>query len=118
MGPPRSPSIKKISRQKIIMENHIIRYQERETKKVEFVQVLAADEQTAMNTFKKFITDYIDETPTIITREEYREIRENHGLNPDGIDESEMTPERKKFLEIVNSEEWKAHYASGGYNDY
>lgn len=110
--------MKKISRQKIIMKTHIIRYQQRESKDVKFIQVLASDEQAAMGVFKRLISDYIDETPTFMSREEYREIRENYGLNPDGIDESELTPVRKKVLEIANSKEWKDAYGSGGYQDY
>ena len=100
------------------MDLFIIRYQERETKEVKFVQVFGEDESRALGTFKRIVSDYIDDTPTFITREDYREIRENHGLNPDGIDESELTPIRKKFLEIANSENWKKNYTSGGYEDY
>lgn len=100
------------------MDMHIIRYQERETKETKFIQVIAEDQQKALGTFKRLVTDYIDETPTFITREEYREIRENFGLNPDGIDESELSPVRKKFLEIASSKEWKNRYSSGGYDDY
>lgn len=100
------------------MEVFIIRYQAREKKELSFVQVMAENQQKALGTFKRLVTDYIDETPTFITREEYREIRENYGLNPDGVDESELTPVRKKFLEIANSEEWKKTYGSGGYEDY
>lgn len=100
------------------MEIHIIRYQERESKDVKFIQVIAEDEQNALGVFKRLVSDYIDETPTFITREDYREIRENLGLNPDGVDESELSPVRKKFLEIANSKEWKNNYGSGGYEDY
>jgi hypothetical protein len=100
------------------MEVHIIRYQERETKEVKFIQVIAESQETALKTFKRLVSDYIDETPTFISRDEYREIRENYGLNPDGIDESELTPVRKKFLEIASSETWRKNYASGGYEDY
>ena len=100
------------------MKTHIIRYQERESKDIKFIQVLAADEENALGVFKRLVSDYIDETPTFITREEYREIRENYGLNPDGADESELTPIRKKFLQIASSEEWKKNYSTGGYGDY
>lgn len=100
------------------MEVFIIRYQARETKELSFVQVMAENQQKALGTFKRLVTDYVDETPTFITRDEYREIRENYGLNPNGADESELTPIRKKFLEIASSEEWKKAYGSGGYEDY
>jgi hypothetical protein len=100
------------------MDYHIIRYQERDTKQTKFIQVIAEDESKALGVFRRLVTDYIDETPTLISREDYREIRENLGLNPDGLDESEMSEKRKKFLEIASSKEWKNRYASGGYEDY
>lgn len=99
------------------MEYHIIRYQERNTKKMQFIQVIAENVDSALGVFRRLVTDYIDDSPTYITLEEYRQIRENLGLNPDGLDESEMTPVRKKFLEIAQSKEWRDHYASGGYED-
>jgi len=97
---------------------YIIRYQERESKEMKFVTVVGASPSGAMGTFKRLITDYIDETPTLITKEDYREIRENLGLNPDGIDESEIPDQLKKMLKIMNSKEWKDYYASGGMEDY
>ena len=100
------------------MEVHIIRYQERESKEVKFIQLIAESQEKALGTFKRLVSDYIDETPTFVTREDYREIRENYGLNPDGVDESELSPIRKKFLEIASSEKWKDNYGSGGYEDY
>ena len=100
------------------MEVHIIRYQQRDTKKVEFIQVIGKDPENAMGVFRRLVTDYVDETPTIISREDYREIRENLGLNPDGLDDSEMSTKRKKFLDIATSTEWKNRSASGGYEDY
>jgi hypothetical protein len=100
------------------MEVHIIRYQQRDTKKVEFIQVIGKDPENAMGVFRRLVTDYVDETPTIISREDYREIRENLGLNPDGLDDSEMSTKRKKFLDIATSPEWKNRSASGGYEDY
>lgn len=84
---------------------------------MQFIQVIAASVDSAMGVFRRLVTDYIDDSPTYITLEEYKQIRENLGLNPDGIDESEMTPVKKKFLEIANSKEWKDYYASGGYED-
>jgi hypothetical protein len=100
------------------MDYHIIRYQERDTKKTKFVQVIAKDDESALGVFRRLVTDYIDETPIVISREDYREIRENLGLNPDGIDDSELTPQMKKFLEISRSKEWRDYYASGGYEDF
>lgn len=117
-GSPSESLYKKFRGRKIIMEVFIIRYQARETKELSFVQVMAENQQKALGTFKRLVTDYVDETPTFITRDEYREIRENYGLNPNGADESELTPIRKKFLEIASSEEWKKAYGSGGYEDY
>jgi len=84
---------------------------------MQFIQVIAESVDSAMGVFRRLVTDYIDDSPTYITLEEYKQIRENLGLNPDGIDESEMTPVKKKFLEIANSKEWKDYYASGGYED-
>jgi len=97
---------------------YIVRYQERESKEVKFVTVIGSSPEFALGTFKRLVTDYIDETPTIITREDYREIRENLGLNPDGIDESEVPEPLKKVMKIMNSKEWKNYYASGGMEDY
>lgn len=122
MGPPRSPRIKKIAPKifelRGFMDYHIIRYQQRDTKDIKFIQVIAKDEESALGVFRRLVTDYIDETPTVISREDYREIRENLGLNPDGLDETELSPRRKKFLEIASSKEWRNRYASGGYEDY
>lgn len=100
------------------MEMFIVRYQDRHFRKTEFVQVVADSQENALRVFKNLIEDYVDDSPTVITKEEYREIRINCGLNPDGIDESEMTPQYKKLMEIATSKEWQEHYASGGYNDY
>lgn len=104
-------------RGKKIMEYHIIRYQERNTKKMKFIQVIATDVDSALGVFRRLVTDYIDDSPTYITLEEYKQIRENLGLNPDGEDESETNPVKKKFLEIAQSKEWRDYYASGGYAD-
>lgn len=97
---------------------YFVRYQSRETKNTEFVKVFGRNEEAALGTFKRLISDYVDGTPIVLNEEEYREIRENLGLNPNGIDESEMPPSLKKFMEIHNSKEWRSYYASGGYDDY
>lgn len=84
---------------------------------MKFIQVIATDVDSALGVFRRLVTDYIDDSPTYITLEEYKQIRENLGLNPDGEDESETNPVKKKFLEIAQSKEWRDYYASGGYAD-
>lgn len=96
------------------MNLFVVRYQEKTHKNVEFTQVIAKDEEDAVRIFTENITDYIEGSQSVLTAEEYQEIRENMGLSRNGIEER---PEvSKKLLEIYSSEEFQKSLASGGYD--
>jgi hypothetical protein len=98
--------------------NYYIRYLNRTTKNIEFVKVYALDEKQALGTFTRLRSDYVDDSVTLLTRDEYREIRENMGLNPNKIENEELPEALQRFLKIHDSPEWRKHYASGGFDDY
>lgn len=98
--------------------DYFIRYTDRTTRNTEFVLVNARDENQALGTFTRLRSNYVDGSLSILTREEYREIRENMGLNPDQMEREELPEPLQRLMEIHDSPEWRNRYDSGGFEDY
>jgi hypothetical protein len=99
------------------MDHWVIRYTD--TKKVtRLVPVLAEDVQSALRSFTWHVKDAVEDSITVLTVEEFKDLREAYGFDRDTPSEDELTPLERSMLRIYNSPEFQARLASGGYDDY
>lgn len=99
------------------MDHWVIRYND--TKGItRLVPVLAEDEASALRSFTWHVKDAVENTVTILTTEEFKDLREAYGFDRDNASEEELTPFERSVMRIYNSPEFQASLRSGGYDDY
>lgn len=99
------------------MDHWVIRYTDTKNT-VRLVPILAESEERALSSFNWFVKDAIEDSITVLTVDEFKDLREAYGFDRDNISEDELTPFERKIKEIYNSPEFQARLASGGYDDY
>lgn len=99
------------------MDYWVIRYTDTKNE-TKFVGILGESEERAVDSFKWFVKEAIEDSITVLTLEEFKDIREAYGLNRDEITEEELTPFQRSIKRIYESPEFQARLASGGYDDY
>jgi hypothetical protein len=98
------------------MDHWVIRYQD--TKNVtKLIPILAESEDRAIDSFKWFVKDAIEDSITLLTVEEFKDLREAYGFNRDAPSEEELTSIEKQMQRIWNDPEFQARLRSGGYDD-
>lgn len=98
------------------MEHWVIRYED--TKKVtRLIPILAETEERALSSFKWFVKDAVEDTITVLTVEDFKDLREAYGFDREKASEEELTPIERQMQRIWNDPEFQARLASGGYDD-
>lgn len=98
------------------MDHWVIRYTDTQGV-VKLIPVVAEDTKSAMRSFSWYVKDAVEDSATILTTEEFKDLREAYGFNRDTVDESEHTPFERAVHKIYNSPEFQSRLASGGYDD-
>jgi hypothetical protein len=99
------------------MDHWVIRYQD--VKNVtRLVPILAETEERALDSFRWFVKDAVEDSITILTVDEFKDLREAYGFDRDTPSEDELTPLEKQIQAIWKDPEFQARLASGGYDDY
>lgn len=98
------------------MDHWVIRYTDTKNT-IRLVPILAETKERALSSFEWFVKDAIQDTVTILTVEEFKDLREAYGFDRDSVSNEELTPLERKMREIYNSPEFQAKLASGGYDD-
>ena len=98
------------------MDHWVIRYTDTKGD-VKLIPVIADDMRSALRSFSWHVKDAVEGSATILTTEEFKDLREAYGFDRDTIDESEHTPFERSVHRIYNSSEFQSKLASGGYDD-
>lgn len=99
------------------MDHWVIRYTDTKGR-LNLVPILAEDVESALRSFTWHVKDAVEDSITILTVEEFKDLREAYGFNRDEISEEEHTPFQRMIHRIYNSPEFQASLKSGGYDDY
>jgi len=99
------------------MDHWVIRYTD--TKRVvRLVPILAEDTAAALRSFSWFVKDAIEDTITVLTMDEFKDLREAYGFNRDEPTDDEYTALERRIRQLYNSPEFQAKLQSGGYDEY
>ena len=98
------------------MDHWVIRYQDTKNA-TKLIPILAESEDRALDSFKWFVKDAIEDSITLLTVEEFKDLREAYGFDRDTPSEEELTPIEKQMQRIWNDPEFQARLQSGGYDD-
>ena len=99
------------------MDHWVIRYQD--VKNVtRLVPILAESEERALSSFNWFVKDAVEDSITVLTVDEFKDLREAYGLDRDNPSDEELTPLERQMKRIWEDPEFQARLKSGGYDDY